>query len=167
MYPLAGFLIVAGLVVAGVQALRDIMNGRRKVFVSFDYENDKHYKFLLAAWNANKEFDFKFNDASSGEIASNDVGRVKATLTYKIREADELLVLVGKYANALHKDRLQIGHRNWQNFEIAKAKEAGKPIIAVKLDRFHESPEELLGANASWAYEFSDKAVTNALRQAR
>ena len=23
---------------------------KKKVFVSFDYENDKHYKFLLEAW---------------------------------------------------------------------------------------------------------------------
>ncbi len=26
---------------------------RKKVFVSFDYENDRRYKFLLEAWNDN------------------------------------------------------------------------------------------------------------------
>ena len=30
---------------------------KKKVFVSFDYENDKHYKFLLEAWDANPKFD--------------------------------------------------------------------------------------------------------------
>jgi hypothetical protein len=35
---------------------------KKRVFVSFDYENDKHYKFLLEAWDANKNFDFLFAD---------------------------------------------------------------------------------------------------------
>jgi len=93
------------------------MLGQRKVFVSFDYTNDKHYKFLLQAWNANKEFDFSFNDHSSGEIKTNDVGRVKSALTARIRSAHVTFVIVGKEANKLHPDRAAIGYRNWINFE--------------------------------------------------
>ena len=35
---------------------------KRKVFVSFDYEKDKEYYYLLKAWNANDDFDFEFSD---------------------------------------------------------------------------------------------------------
>ena len=30
----------------------------KKVFVSYDYVNDKHYKNLLLAWDANRDFAF-------------------------------------------------------------------------------------------------------------
>ena len=40
-----------------------------------------------------------------------------------------VIVIVGKEANKLHKDRELIGYRNWQNFEIAKAKELGKNLL--------------------------------------
>ena len=140
--------------------------GRRKVFVSFDYENDKHYKFLLSAWSANNEFEFRFDDRSSGEVQTADVGRVKAALTTKIRDADVLLVLIGREANTFHPDWRQIGYRNWINFEIAQAKESGKKVVAVKLDRFFESPEQLDGAGAIWAMAYTDEAVSKALRLA-
>jgi hypothetical protein len=29
----------------------------KKVFVSFDWDKDKRYKFLLEAWKENQEFD--------------------------------------------------------------------------------------------------------------
>lgn len=34
------------------------------VFISFDYDNDKHYKNLLVAWDKNDLFDFNFYDGS-------------------------------------------------------------------------------------------------------
>lgn len=38
---------------------------KKKVFVSFDYENDRMYYYLMKAWDANPEFDFVFSDYSS------------------------------------------------------------------------------------------------------
>ena len=32
------------------------------VFISYDYDHDRHYKNLLLAWDKNKEFDFTFYD---------------------------------------------------------------------------------------------------------
>ncbi len=139
---------------------------KKKVFVSFDWENDRHYKSLLKAWDANDKFDFVFADHSSGEIASSDISRVKAGLTRKINLATHTLVIVGEEANKRHKDYLQIGARNWINFEIQQSKLAGNKLIGVKLDRLNESPEELLGSNASWAMSFTDVAVTKALNDA-
>ena len=57
---------------------------KKKVFISFDYDNDRYYKNLLEAWDANSNFEFKFSDKSAHEINSENVGRVKAALTKKL-----------------------------------------------------------------------------------
>lgn len=139
---------------------------KKKIFVSFDFENDRNYKYLLEAWNSNPEFEFEFEDKSSREINSWNISTVKAGLTRKINEADYTLVIVGKEANKLHKDRTLIGYRNWQNFEIAKSKQNGNKLIAVKLDRTYASPEELLNSNASWAFSFSEPEIMKAVKKA-
>ncbi len=136
----------------------------KKVFVSFDYENDKHYKFLLEAWNKNKDFDFSFRDFSSKEIKTEDISRVKAGLTTKINQATTTLVIIGKEANKLHTDYKEIGYRNWQNFEIARSKAANNSLVAVKIDKDYESPEEILSAGASWAMSFTEDAIIKALK---
>lgn len=139
---------------------------KKKVFVSFDYDNDKQYKFLLQAWDANKQFDFSFADRSAREINSNNVAQVKGGLTRRINSATHTLVIIGKEANKLHRDRKLIGYRNWINFEIAKSKLNGNKLVGVKIDRTYESPEELLYVGASWAMSFSEQAVVKALREA-
>ncbi len=58
---------------------------KKKVFVSFDYENDRAYYYLMKAWDANPKFDFVFSDYSSREIQSDSVSVVKACLTKKIK----------------------------------------------------------------------------------
>jgi hypothetical protein len=139
---------------------------KRKVFVSFDYENDRNYKRLLEAWNKNPKFDFVFQDHSSGEINSFNVGRVKASLTAKISKATHTLVIVGQYANSPHKDQLLIGSKNWINFEIKQSKASGNKLVAVKLSKFYISPDELVGANAKWAMSFTQAAIIKALSEA-
>ena len=139
----------------------------KKVFVSFDYEHDKHYKFLLEAWSKNDKFDFEFYDHSSGEINTNDISRVKAALTAKIRSADITFVIIGKYANSWHEDYEKIGYKNWINFEIAKSVEAGNSLVAIKLDREFVSPDEILNKNASWAYSFTEDSIVAALEKAQ
>ena len=139
---------------------------KRKIFVSFDFENDRSYKYLLEAWNKNNEFDFEFDDKSSREINSWNISAIKAALTRKINEADYTIVIVGKEANRKHKDSNLIGYKNWQNFEIAKSKENGNKLIAIKLNSNFESPDELLGSGASWAYSFSEEAIMKAVKNA-
>ena len=103
---------------------------------------------------------------SSNEIQSNNISRVKAALSAKIAQADYTLVIIGKEANKLHKDHYSIGYRNWQNFEIARSKTYGNRLVAVKLDYQYESPEELLGSGASWAYSFSRDSILRTLNNA-
>ena len=139
---------------------------KKKVFVSFDYENDRHYKNLLSAWDANDNFEFYFNDHSSGEVQTNDISRVKAALTTKINQATHTLVIVGKHANTQHKDHKEIGHKNWINFETAKSKLNSNKLVGIKLDSTHTSPDELLNSDAKWAMTFTQAAIIKALEEA-
>jgi hypothetical protein len=139
---------------------------KKKVFVSFDYENDKHYKFLLEAWDANPYFDFYFSDLSSQEINSWDIPTIKSALTRRINQATYTLVIVGKYANTQHKDYKEIGYKNWLNFEIARSKANKNKLVAIKIDKEYTSPDELLNSGASWAMSFTKDAIVKALNNA-
>ena len=139
---------------------------KKKVFVSFDWDNDKHYKFLLQAWDANPDFEFTFSDHSSSEINSWDISTVRGALTRKINTATHTLVLVGKEANKKHADSNEIGYKNWLNFEIAKSKENKNKLIAVKLSSTNTSPDELLYSGASWAMSFNRDSILKALNNA-
>ena len=75
---------------------------KRKIFVSFDFENDRNYKYLLEAWNGNSKFEFEFDDKSTREINSWNIPTIKAALTKKINQADYTIVIVGKEANKKH-----------------------------------------------------------------
>jgi len=74
---------------------------KKKIFVSFDYENDRIYKNMLEAWDANPDFDFVFSDRSSGEIKSEDIGRVKAALTTKVKRRQRTHAASGGASKAL------------------------------------------------------------------
>lgn len=139
---------------------------KKKVFISFDYDNDRYYKNLLEAWDANSNFEFKFSDKSAHEINSENVGRVKAALTKKINDATYILVLIGKSANKKHLDSDLINDINWINWEINKSKELGKKLVAVKLDRSNKSPTAIMGAGASWAMSYKQEQIIQALEEA-
>ena len=131
---------------------------KKKVFVSFDYENDKRYKFLLEAWDANPEFDFFFNDQTPGEINSNNIGRIKAGLTSKINDATHTLFIVGAHANQPHKDRRLIGFINWINFEVYQSIQSNNYLAVVKLDKSNSIPQQLT-ARHSWITGFTEKNI--------
>lgn len=136
---------------------------KKKVCISFDFENDKHYRSLLSAWDANTQFEFVFADKTPSEIQSDDYGRIKAVLTQKIDSATRLLVLVGRFANARDENSNKIGEKNWQIWEIKKAKELNKKLVAIKLEKNYESPSELLNCNTTWALSFNQEAILKAL----
>jgi MTH538 TIR-like domain (DUF1863) len=127
---------------------------KKKVFISYDYTNDKHYKNLLLAWDANKLFDFSISDHSADVgINSTNAGAIKSVLSRYINEATYFLVIVGKHT---HKSP-------WVKWEIEKAVELGKRIVAVKADRENSSPNELLGVGASWAMSFTYQSIIDAI----
>lgn len=126
---------------------------RKKIFVSYDYDNDRRYRFLLSAWDANRSFAFTFDDHSTPLINSTTAGPIKAAITRKMQQADYLLVIVGRNT---HRSR-------WVAWEIQKAKELGLKLIAVKIDSTHTSPPGLLGAGATWARSFTADGIARAV----
>lgn len=133
------------------------MPGKKKVFVSYHYDSDSHYKNLLLAWNSNSHFDFQMRDISADiSVHSTDASTIKRSISAKIRKGNYFIVLVGRKTRTCE----------WVKWEIEKAKELKKKIIAVKLDRRHEAPAELYGAGAAWAYCFKLDAISNAINKA-
>jgi hypothetical protein len=125
----------------------------KKVFVSYDYDNDKNYKNLLAAWDANASFDFTWDDHSTPKINSTNADYVKGAIAAKMKKAGCLLAIVGK----------ETCNSAWVDWEIRKAKELGLSIVGVKIDKSYTSPAALLACGASWALSFTQDAVVKAL----
>lgn len=138
----------------------------KKVFISFDYTNDKDYRYLLKALAANSSSDIEFEDYTPSEIQSNSVSAVKAVLTSKIRESDYTLVIVGKHANSYHPDREDIGERNWQWWEVVQADANDHKFIAVLLDPSYKYPDPLNGKGATVARSFKVDSIVDAIRSA-
>jgi hypothetical protein len=133
------------------------MANKKKVFISYEYENDKHYKNLLLAWDANKQFDFYISDYSADvSINSTGANAIKSVLSRYINQGTVFLVIVGK----------KTYKSSWVKWEINKAVELGKKIVAVKTDRENTSPDELLGVGASWAMAFTYDAISRAINNA-
>jgi hypothetical protein len=129
---------------------------KKSVFVSFDYDNDRHYMDLLCAWDANPDFDFSFNETSPNvAVDSTDAAATKRALAQKIGAATHLLCIIGKYT-----------YSGWVGWEINKAKELKKKLVAVKIDRKNTSPAALFESGATWAMSFTRDAVLKALKEA-
>lgn len=127
---------------------------KKKVFVSYDYDNDKHYKNLLLAWDGNRLFNFSMRDHSADvSINSTNAATIKSVISRYINEATYFLVIVGENT---HKSA-------WVKWEIEKAVELKKRIVAVKTNRENISPNELLGIGATWAMSFTYDAISKAI----
>lgn len=138
----------------------------KKVFISFDFDHDRNYRYLLSALKENSGSKIEFEDLTPGEIQSYDVGRIQSVLTSRIKDSDYTLIIVGKHANSYHPDRAKIGTRNWQWWEIEKSKEEDKKFIAVKIERSNASPEPLKNVGAKWAHSFNVDAILKAINEA-
>ena len=130
---------------------------KKKVFISYDYDHDKHYKNLLLAWDANKQFDFYLYDQSVDvSVDSTDAAAIKRVISSRINASTYFLCIVGKHT---HKS-------GWLAWEIDKAVELGKKIVAVKTDRSNTTPAGLYGVGASWAMSFTFDSIKNAIDNA-
>ncbi len=72
-------------------------------------------------------------------------------LTTQIRAATHTLVLVGAYANTIHKDSAKIGTRNWIWWEIEQSKTEGNRLIAVKLKSDNPTPDPRYNSGAKYS----------------
>ena len=130
---------------------------KKKIFISYDYDNDKHYKNLLLAWDQNSEFDFALNDQSADvSIQSSDAAAIKRAISAKINAATYFLCIVGT----------KTGTSGWVAWEIDKAKSLNKRIVSVKTSSTNATPAGLLGAGATWAMSFTFSAIKQAIDSA-
>lgn len=130
------------------------MAAKKRVFISYHYEKDRHYKNLLVAWSNNSNFDFHMRDESADvSVDSEEAAVIKRVISAKINHGNCFIVIVGRSTRKCQ----------WVRWEIEKARELKKKIVAIKLNRKIEAPKELYGAGASWAYTFKLESINNAL----
>lgn len=127
---------------------------KKKVFISYDYDNDKRYKNLLLAWDAHALFDFSIYDHSV-DVSVNSVNAsyIKTVISRAIDDSKYFLVIIG----------LKTYRSAWVDWEIRKAISMKKRIIAVKIDRNYQSPNAIYNVGASWAMSFRYLAITTAI----
>jgi exopolysaccharide biosynthesis protein len=129
----------------------------KRIFISYDYDNDRHYKNLLVAWDKNKDFDFNFYDGSvTVAVDSTDAGYIKSQIKRQIEASTHLLCLVGKNT---HKSK-------WIDWEIRTAIQLKKKLIAVKIEKDNVTPPVLLNVGATWALSFNFDAIKIAVELA-
>ena len=130
---------------------------KKKIFISYDYENDGYWKNLLVAWDANSLFDFSFNDTSVDvSVDSTNAAAIKRAISARINNATYFLCIVGKKT---HKS-------GWVKWEIEKEVDLKKKLVAVKTDSENTSPDALFGVGASWAMSFTFDSITKAISAA-
>lgn len=128
-----------------------------RIFISYDYDNDKHYKNLLVAWDKNDEFDFAFSDHSADvSIQTTNADAIKRAISAKINSATHFLCIVGA----------KTSKSGWVAWEVDKAKELKKKLVAVKTASDNTTPSGLLNAGASWAMSFTFDAIKMAIDRA-
>jgi len=130
---------------------------KTKIFISYDYDNNRQYKNMLTAWDKNDEFNFGFSDYSADvSIQSTNADAIKQAISAKINSATHFLCLVG----AKTSNSRQVA------WEIDKAKELDKKLVAVKITSGNTTPSSLLQAGASWAMSFTFDAIKKAIEDA-
>jgi hypothetical protein len=125
-----------------------------KVFIGYDYDNDKAVKDRLLGWDANKEFDFSSYDRSFDvAVDSPGAAAIKQDLAARIGDASYFLYIVGKESY----------RSGWAAWEVRKAVELKKKLVAVKTDSIYNSPSVLQSAGASWSTMFNFDSIKQAI----
>jgi hypothetical protein len=95
------------------------MTPRKKVYICFDYDQDKSLKDLLVGQSSNKGSPFEIVDGSLHETAPEKEWQEKAR--NRIKQADTVIVLLG---HATHRARGVLK-------EVKIARELGKKVIQL------------------------------------
>ena len=126
----------------------------KKIFVSYDYDNDRNYKNLLVAWSKNSEFDLYMSDQSTDvSIDSTDAAAIRRAISVAINGSTYLLCLVGK----------QTYKNKWVDWEIRKAVDLKKRLIGVKIEKDNITPSAMLNQGATWALSFNFDSIKKAI----
>lgn len=148
-------LVIAGVAVFGLFQFYKWYTAEKDIFVSYHHK-DMKYKNMLLAWASNEKFPLSFIDSSTDlTVRSKDRGVVRRVVSEKIGKADYFLCLIGDDTHA----------SDWVQWEIEKAKEKGKPLIAVKVKKGCISPKAILNSGAEWAHSFKFSSIRKAIEK--
>lgn len=130
------------------------------VFISYRADNEGSlYKNLLVAWSESSSdhfFDFKFVDTSIGvSINSENADYIKRVIIERIKKSSYILCLIGENTHS----------SDWVNWELEKAVELGKPLVAVKIKKEYISPLKIQRVGAKWAHSFGYEAIKKAIKE--
>lgn len=96
---------------------------KKRIFISFVYDDDNKYFNLLHAWSKNEDFDLEFYSESVRDaFDSEDADYIKRQIREKIKRASITLCLCSENTR---KSR-------WINWEIRESIEHGNNLVAVK-----------------------------------
>jgi Thoeris protein ThsB, TIR-like domain len=113
----------------------------QEVFISYDYDDDKRDKDRLLEWNSQHDFEFTSYDNSLNiDCDSNKAAAVKQDIAARIGSASHFLCIVGKASY----------RSGWVKWQIQKALELNKKLVAVKPDSLSNSPSSLQRRDVSW-----------------
>ena len=126
---------------------------KNKVFIGYD-DCDKASKDRLLGWDVDKEFDFSSYDRSFDvAVDSEDAAVFKKDIAARIGDSSHFLCIVGKESY----------HSGWLAWEIRKAVELKKKLVAAKTDSTNNSPTAMQGVGASWSTMFNFDSIKKAM----
>ena len=130
----------------------------KQVYLSFDHKNDGYYRDVLVTWSKMPGFaQLWVNDQPPAvPVDSPGAEPVKQALAKRIGAASGLLCVVGATSST----------NDWMAWEIRKADELGKRIIAVRIDRDCAVPELLSDMGATCAMSFTFEGIRRAIDEA-
>ena len=130
----------------------------KQVYLSFDHENDGYYKDVLVTWSKMPGFaQLWVNDQPpTMPVDAPDAESYKDALARRIGAASGLLCVVGAESST----------NGWMEWEIKKADQLGKRIIAVRINRDVAVPELLSDMGATCAMSFTFEGIRRAIEEA-
>lgn len=132
--------------------------GSKQVYLSFDHVNDGYYKDVLVNWSKMPGFAQLWINEEPPAVPVDSPGAepIKQALAKRIAAASGLLCVVGADCST----------NEWMAWEIKKADELGKRIIAVRINRDCAVPEMLSDIGATCAMSFTFEGIRRAIDEA-
>lgn len=99
------------------------MKSKKKVFVSFDYDNDLALKNLLVGQAKNEDSPFEISDWSLKEAAPEKDWEKKALA--KIKRSDMVIVVVGSLTHTACGVKKEVNMANNNNIKVIQIRQQG------------------------------------------
>lgn len=141
--PGVGGAMVGALVATVAGALTDATPRKKRVFVSFDFDNDAQLKRLLVGQSKNGRSPFEIADWSLKEAAPEPQWKSRAAAA--IARSDVVVVLLGQHT---HRAQGVLA-------EVRMAKEARKQMVQL-IGTAHASCKRVSGAGPTYAWTWAN-----------